>query len=161
MELTQLAEQVGAALKQRAIMLTTAESCTGGWVAREITAVPGSSHWYDRGFITYTNQSKQEMLGVQEETLETYGAVSEQTVCEMAEGALQNSHADISIAVSGIAGPDGGTPEKPVGTVCLAWAGAEHVTRSLVKRYKGDREKVRQQAVEEALQGLLDFLGSK
>lgn len=158
MEFTQLAEQVGAVLKQHSIILTTAESCTGGWVAREITAVPGSSHWYDRGFITYTNQSKQEMLGVHKETLETHGAVSEQTVCEMAEGALQHSHADISIAVSGIAGPGGGTPEKSVGTVCLAWAGAGHATRSFVKHYKGDREQVRQQAVEGALQGLLDYL---
>jgi nicotinamide-nucleotide amidase len=158
MELRLLAEQVGTALKQHAIMLVTAESCTGGWVAREITAIPGSSHWYDRGFITYTNQSKQEMLGVQEGTLETYGAVSEQTVCEMAEGALQHSHAGISIAVSGIAGPGGGTPEKPVGTVCFAWVGTGRATKSIIKHYKDDREQVRQQAVATALQGLLDYL---
>lgn len=161
MNLRRLAEKVGAALKQHSLMLTTAESCTGGWVAREITAISGSSHWYDRGFITYTNLSKQEMLGVHEETLEAHGAVSEQTVCEMAEGALQHSHAGISVAVSGIAGPGGGTPQKPIGTVCMAWAGVGRTTRSIVKHYKGDREQVRQQAVEEALQGLLDYLNSQ
>ena len=158
MKLDQLAEQAGNALKQRAITLVTAESCTGGWVAREITAIPGSSHWFDRGFITYTNQSKQEMLGVQEAILEEYGAVSEQTVQEMAEGALQNSHAGVSIAISGIAGPGGGSTEKPVGTVWLAWAGKGKATCSRVQHYTGDREQVRQQAVVTALQGLLTYL---
>lgn len=156
--LKQLSEQVGNALKLHAISLATAESCTGGWVAREITAIPGSSHWFDRGLVTYTNQSKQEMLGVKEATLEKYGAVSEQTVMEMAEGALQHSHAGVSVAISGIAGPGGGSTEKPVGTVCLAWAMEDKPTQCQTLHYEGDREQVRQQAVISALQGLLDYL---
>ena len=158
MKLDQLAEQAGKALKHHAITLVTAESCTGGWVAREITAIPGSSHWFDRGFITYTNQSKQEMLGVQAVTLAEHGAVSEQTVREMAEGALQHSHAGVSIAISGIAGPGGGSIEKPVGTVWLAWAGTGRSTRTQVEYCKGDREQVRRQAVVTVLQGLLTYL---
>ncbi len=158
MKLDQLAEQTGNALKRHAVTLVTAESCTGGWVAREITAIPGSSHWFDRGFVTYTNQSKQEILGVQATTLDEHGAVSEQTVREMAEGALQHSHADVSIAISGIAGPGGASAEKPVGTVWLAWTGTGRSTLSQVQHYTGDREQVRQQAVVTALQGLLAYL---
>ena len=158
MKLDQLAEQAGKTLKHHAITLVTAESCTGGWVAREITAIPGSSHWFDRGFVTYTNQSKQEMLGVQAETLAEHGAVSEQTVREMAEGALHHSHAGVSIAISGIAGPGGGSIEKPVGTVWLAWAGTGQSVRTQIEHYTGDREQVRQQAVVTALLGLLTYL---
>ena len=161
MKLDQLAGQAGNALKHHALTLVTAESCTGGWVAREITAIPGSSHWFDRGFVTYTNQSKQEMLGVQKATLDEYGAVSEQTVREMAEGALQHSQASVSIAISGIAGPGGGSAEKPVGTVWLAWAVAVKPVRTQVQYYTGDREQIRQQAVVAALQGLLDYLDEK
>ena len=159
MELQELAKQVGAALKAHQIMLATAESCTGGWVAREITAVPGSSHWFDRGFITYTNLSKQQMLGVRPETIESNGAVSEQTVREMAEGALRHSQAKISVAISGIAGPGGGSEAKPVGTVCLAWAKGGAQVSSKTEHFQGDRESVREQAVAIALQGLLDILG--
>jgi nicotinamide-nucleotide amidase len=158
-ELLELAEAVGRVLKARGDMFVSAESCTGGWIGRAITAVPGSSHWYDRGFITYTNQSKQEMLGVSADTLEREGAVSEATVREMAEGALDNSAAQVSLAVSGIAGPGGGSEAKPVGTVFFAWAEIGSETLSSVEQFTGDRESVRRQAVIYALRGLLDYLG--
>lgn len=157
-ELYRLAERVGNALKQRAMMLVTAESCTGGWVGEAVTAVPGSSDWYDRGFITYSNQAKQEMLGVAAATLATYGAVSERTVREMASGALHNSRAQVALAISGIAGPGGGTAEKPVGLVWIAWALANGAVTSEKNLFVGDRRQVRQQAVERALQGLLERL---
>jgi len=157
-ELYRLAESVGNALKQRAMMLATAESCTGGWVGEAVTAVPGSSLWFDRGFVTYTNEAKQEMLGVTAATLEQHGAVSEQTVREMASGALNNSRAQAALAISGIAGPGGGTEEKPVGTVCIAWAFANGAVASEKRVFAGDRREVRQQAVERALQGLLERL---
>jgi nicotinamide-nucleotide amidase len=154
-ELIELARRLGEVLKARQLFVATAESCTGGWVGRVITAVPGSSHWYDRGFITYTNQSKQDMLGVSAETLELLGAVSEETVQEMAEGALAHSQARLSVAISGIAGPSGGTPDKPVGTVCLAWAGGDKAMTSMTCHFAGDREQVRYQAVQTALEGLI------
>ncbi len=157
-ELYRLAEEVGNALKQHGMMLATAESCTGGWVGEDVTAVPGSSGWFDRGFITYTNQAKQEMLGVAAATLEQHGAVSEQTVREMASGALSNSRAQAALAISGIAGPSGGTAEKPVGTVWIAWAFADGAVASEKRVFVGDRREVRQQAVERALQGLLERL---
>jgi len=157
-ELNQLAAQVGAALKARGWMLATAESCTGGWVGEVVTSVAGSSHWYDRGFITYTNASKQEMLGVSAQTLAEYGAVSEQTVREMAAGALKNSRADITLAISGIAGPGGATPGKPVGTVCMAWALRAGGGRSQTFRFDGDRAAVRRQAVAEALRGVMQMI---
>jgi nicotinamide-nucleotide amidase len=151
-----LAEMVGTALKTRAQSLVTAESCTGGWIGEAITMVPGSSLWFDRGFITYTYVSKTEMLGVSAQTLERHGAVSEQTVKEMAAGALAASHAYVAVAVSGTAGPGGGTAEKPVGTVCLAWAlrNAEPVAET--HRFDGDRESVRRQTVVRALEGVLE-----
>ena len=154
-ELYTLAEAVGAALRKRAHMLVTAESCTGGWIGEAITMVPGSSLWFDRGFITYTYVSKTEMLGVSQQTLERYGAVSEQTVKEMAAGALAASHAQIAVAVSGTAGPGGGTPEKPVGTVCLAWALREAEPVAETHCYAGDRAAVRRQTVVRALEGVL------
>ncbi|MDE2311380.1 MAG: nicotinamide-nucleotide amidohydrolase family protein, partial [Betaproteobacteria bacterium] len=120
-----LAAQVGGLLKAQGLMLATAESCTGGGVAQAITDVAGSSAWFERGFIAYSNQAKQQMLGVSEATLNQHGAVSEATVREMAAGALQRSGAHVALAVSGIAGPDGGTPDKPVGTVWFAW-GIKH-----------------------------------
>ena len=157
--LFELAEQVGQALRTRALMLATAESCTGGWIGAAITAVPGSSDWYERGFVTYTYVSKREMLGVKAKTLEQFGAVSEQTVSEMVAGALAASHAQIAVAVSGTAGPAGGTADKPVGTVCLAWAlkGGEPVAET--RLFAGDRDAVRGQAVERALEGVLELLG--
>jgi len=154
-ELSQLAEQIGAALQSRGWMLATAESCTGGWVGEAVTSVAGSSHWYDRGFITYTNQSKQEMLGVSANTLAAYGAVSEQTVGEMAAGALKHSRAHITLAISGIAGPGGATPGKPVGMVCIAWALRSGAALSQTFQFQGDRAEVRQQAVIAALRGVL------
>jgi len=157
-ELYRLAAEVGSALKQRAMKLATAESCTGGWVGEAVTAVPGSSDWYDRGFITYSNEAKQEMLGVAAATLEMHGAVSEPTVREMALGALKNSHAQAALAISGIAGPGGGASEKSVGTVWIAWAFTNGVVVSERRVFAGGRREVRQQAVERALQGLLECL---
>src|SRR3954466_14041084 len=120
-EIYQLAARVGAALKARKLMMSTAESCTGGWIGQAITMVPGSSSWFDRGFITYTNEAKQDMLGVRAETLNELGAVSEQTVREMVAGALGGPRAQVAVAVSGIAGAEGGSVKRPVGTVWLAW----------------------------------------
>ncbi len=157
-KLFELAAQVGVALKAQGLMLATAESCTGGWVAQAVTAVPGSSQWFERGFVTYTNISKREMLGVSQDTLAAQGAVSEQTVREMVTGALANSHAQIAVAISGTAGPDGGTPEKPAGTVCFAWGVKNGEPKSATQCFPGDREMVRRAAVEFALAGLIGLL---
>ena len=157
-KLFELAAQVGVALKAQGLMLATAESCTGGWVAQAVTAVPGSSQWFERGFVTYTYISKREMLGVSQDTLGTQGAVSEQTVREMVTGALANSHAQIAVAISGTAGPDGGTPEKPVGTVCFAWGVKNGEPKSATRHFPGDREAVRRGSVEYALEGVLGLL---
>lgn len=153
-----LAEAVGKALQAQHMILATAESCTGGWVAKLITDIPGSSAWFERGFVTYTNTAKQEMLGVAANTLEQHGAVSLPTVREMTMGAIAHSHANAALAISGIAGPGGGSAEKPVGTVCFAWQipGKELLSRS--KHFDGDREAVRYQAAEYALQQLLELL---
>jgi nicotinamide-nucleotide amidase len=157
-ELIQIATRLGEKLRSLEKTLVTAESCTGGWVAQAVTAVPGSSHWFDRGFVTYTNTSKQEMLGVRQETLEAFGAVSEQTVSEMAKGALQYSPGDISVAISGIAGPSGGSSDKPVGTVCMAWALKGDQPEATTYDFQGDREAVRRQAVIAAMKGLIERL---
>jgi nicotinamide-nucleotide amidase len=156
-----LAEEVGAKLKRRKLMLATAESCTGGWIAEAVTMVPGSSDWFERGFVTYTYISKREMLGVREGTLAKHGAVAREVVREMAEGALGRSHAQVAVAVSGIAGPSGGTPGKPVGTVCFAWAMKGGVPRTETKRFAGDRQAVRRQSVEHALRGVLALLARR
>ena len=137
-------------------MLVTAESCTGGWVAQVVTSVSGSSDWFDRGFVSYSNYSKQEMLGIKPETLDRHGAVSAEVAKEMAVGALTNSRAQVSVAISGIAGPAGGTPNKPIGTVWLAWAMEGKEARCRSTHFAGDREMVRQQAVMAALQGIID-----
>lgn len=157
-ELKRLARRTGELLLQRGLVLTAAESCTGGWVAQAVTSVAGSSQWFDRGFVTYSNESKREMLGVRAQTLAAHGAVSEATVREMAEGALGRSHAQISVAISGIAGPEGGTPEKPVGTVCFAWAAAGRIVVSRTGHFVGDRSAVRWQSVVAALEGVIDLL---
>lgn len=157
-EIELLAGQVGRVLQRHGVMLATAESCTGGWIAQAVTAIAGSSQWFERGFITYTNLAKQEMLGVQADTLQRYGAVSEPTVREMAAGALQYSHAQIGLAVSGVAGPGGATADKPVGTVCLAWARLDHLTSSSTIHFLGDREAVRRAAVMAALRGVLEMI---
>jgi len=155
--LLKLSAEVGAALKSRGWMLALAESCTGGGVAEAITAISGSSGWFERGFVTYSNQSKVEMLGVSPQTLGVHGAVSEATVLEMACGAVARSHAQVAAAISGIAGPDGGTAEKPVGTVWLAWRLASGYEISRLCHFSGDRREIRRQAVESALQGLLEL----
>jgi nicotinamide-nucleotide amidase len=160
-ELFELGEQVGAALKSKNLVLTTAESCTGGWIGEVVTMVSGSSAWYDRGFITYTNAAKQQMLGVKAATLREHGAVSEAVVREMAAGALASSSAQIAVSVSGVAGPTGGTPDKPVGTVCIGWArkggAAATEIRAETCHFDGDREAVRRQSVVRALRGVLDL----
>lgn len=154
-----LAARVGEALKQRGFMLVTAESCTGGWLAKVVTSVAGSSLWFDRGFVSYSNQAKQDMLDVKTATLLQYGAVSDEVVQEMALGALAHSVAQVSVAISGIAGPEGGMPTKPVGTVCLAWCVRGGMPRSRATHFAGDRQMIRQQAVMGALQGVMDELG--
>lgn len=154
----ELAVKVGEALKAQGLMLATAESCTGGWVAQAVTAVPGSSQWFERGFVSYTYISKREMLGVSQDTLGAHGAVSEPVVREMVAGALANSHAQVAVAVSGTAGPDGGTPQKPVGTVCLAWGVKNGEPKSATLHFSGDREAVRRAAVRTALEGVLGLL---
>jgi nicotinamide-nucleotide amidase len=156
--LTALAARTGAALKARGLMLATAESCTGGWVAQALTAVAGSSDWFERGFVTYSNAAKQEMLGVSAATLAAHGAVSEQTAREMAGGALAHSRAQLALAITGVAGPSGGTPEKPVGMVCFAWAAASGMLSAQTKHFEGDRESVRRQSGAFALQTLLQLL---
>lgn len=155
-ELFDLASRTGLALKARSWMLVTAESCTGGWVSECVTMVPGSSEWFERGFVTYTNVAKREMLGVRSQTLDTYGAVSEQTVQEMVVGALASSHGHVAVAVSGVAGPAGGTPQKPVGMVCFAWGTRASEPIVATRRLGGDREAVRRQSVIVALEGVLE-----
>ena len=159
-ELEILAERLGAMLLARGEWLAAAESCTGGWLAQSITAIAGSSAWFDRGFVTYSNAAKIDMLGVPETTLERHGAVSEATARAMAQGALGQSRADWSVAITGIAGPSGGTPEKPVGTVCFAWASKDGACEAQSCRFAGDRAAVREQAVRHALHGLLARLGA-
>ena len=151
-----LSKAVGEVLLANQLILATAESCTGGWVAQVVTETSGSSQWFDRGFVTYTNDAKQEMLGVEPTTLQRFGAVSEQTVQAMAEGALQYSRAQITLAISGVAGPTGGTSDKPVGMVCFAWAGANFSTQTATQYFQGDRTAVRRQAVHYALRRLID-----
>lgn len=159
-ELVTLADHLGHDLKQAGRSVATAESCTGGWIAEAVTMVPGSSAWFERGFVTYTYISKREMLGVNEATLGKHGAVAEEVVREMAEGALARSHAQVAVSVSGVAGPGGGTPYKPVGTVCFAWGMKGGQPRGETRYFSGDRESVRRQAVEHALKGVLALLAA-
>ncbi len=152
-----LAQKVGTALKERGLLLVTAESCTGGWVAMVVTAIPGSSDWFERGYVTYSNAAKREDLEVSEETLRRHGAVSEETAREMAAGALRHGRGQVALAITGVAGPSGGSRDKPVGTVCFAWARGSKIS-SEVRRFDGDRESVRRQSVLRALQGVLEIL---
>ena len=153
----QLAAAVGDMLAASGDVLVTAESCTGGWVAQAVTSVAGSSAWFDRGYVTYSNTAKREMLGVPQAVLDEHGVVSAVTVEAMARGALAACGASVSVSVSGIAGPGGATPSKPVGTVWLAWARADGATHSACRHFCGDRESVRRQATELALSGLLEL----
>ncbi len=159
-ELESLARQLGTELLARGEFLTAAESCTGGWLAQSVTAIAGSSGWFDRGFVTYSNAAKVDMLGVAETTLERHGAVSEATARAMAQGALNQSRADWSVAITGIAGPSGGSPEKPVGTVCFAWASKDGGCEAQTCYFTGDRAEVREQSVRHALRGLIERVDS-
>jgi len=159
-ELSELSEQLAKLLLQQQQLLAVAESCTGGWLAKCLTDLPGSSQWFERGFVTYSNAAKQEMLGVRSATLLRTGAVSEAVVLEMANGVLTHSRADIAVAISGIAGPGGAVPGKPVGTVCFAWTAKDNIQLQATRHFEGDREAVRRQSVACALQGLLDVLGA-
>jgi nicotinamide-nucleotide amidase len=150
-----LAAHLGRVLADRKWTVATAESCTGGLIAGAVTDVAGSSAWFDRGFVTYSNEAKIEMLGVRAETLAAHGAVSEATAREMAAGALARSVADIAVAVTGVAGPSGGTPEKPVGLVCFSWARRDGTVEARTAHFAGDRAAVREAAVAAALEGLV------
>ncbi len=157
-DVTELARKLGRAARRRRVKIATAESCTGGGVATAITRIPGSAKWFERGFVTYSNDAKREMLGVKQETLKPHGAVSEEVAIEMAAGALAASHADVSVSITGIAGPTGGVAGKPVGTVHFAWAYRGGVIQTRRFRFSGDRVEVRLQSVYVALQGLIDLL---
>ncbi len=148
-----MAQDIGGLLEGFQLQITTAESCTGGGLAQAITSVAGSSQWFERGFITYSDQSKQDMLGVSSATIEQYGAVSEQVVKEMAQGAIQCSGAHMSVAITGIAGPEGGSEEKPVGTVWIAWGQKLGYTEAECFQFGGTRNHIRAQAVLESLRG--------
>ena len=159
-ELSSLALRIAAAMQQHGLMLASAESCTGGWIAKALTDLPGSSAWFEAGVVSYSNEAKMSLLGVKRETLDRTGAVSEATVLEMVSGALERLHAGVAVAVTGIAGPTGGTPEKPVGTVWIGWqrlGGEAHAKRFY---FPGDREAVRRQTVAAALEGVLATLTS-
>lgn len=153
----ELAADLGTALKTRGFILTLAESCTGGMVAQAITSIAGSSAWFDRGFVTYSNAAKIEMLDVSAKTLETFGAVSEETASEMALGALKHSHSQIAGSITGIAGPDGGSTEKPVGTVCFGFAQAGKCITN-TQYFTGNREQIRQLAAAFLMQQLIQRL---
>jgi nicotinamide-nucleotide amidase len=152
-----LAQKVGAALKAKGLRLATAESCTGGWVAMALTAIPGSSDWFERGYVTYSNAAKQEDLGVAVDTLRQHGAVSEAVAREMAVGAAKRARTQLALAITGVAGPSGGTRDKPVGLVCFAWAHGSKIA-SETQRFDGDRESVRRQSVVHALERVLELL---
>jgi len=153
-----LVERLAMALVRRQWTLVTAESCTGGGIAWRLTKLAGSSRWLEGGFVTYSNAMKQRLLGVSAELLEQQGAVSRACVEAMAQGALTNSPAQLSVAVSGIAGPGGGSDEKPVGTVWIAWARADGLGKSTMFTFDGNRQSIRDQAVEKAIAGLLPLL---
>jgi nicotinamide-nucleotide amidase len=154
-----IAETLGARMCDERQTLVTAESCTGGWIAKVVTDIPGSSAWFDCGMATYSYEAKQALLGVRPETLEAHGAVSRETVLEMVSGALVHSGASLAVAVTGIAGPTGGTTDKPVGTVWIAWKRRGGYPSAGVFHFEGDRDAVRRQTVAAALQGLMEAVG--
>ena len=157
-DITVMAQRMGRLARKHGIFIATAESCPGGGIAAAITRISGSAKWFDRGFVTYHNLAKKQMLGVRQETLHKFGAVSEQVARQMAAGALRRSQATVSVAVTGIAGPTGGTKAKPVGTVWFAWAAKNNPVQSRMFRFEGDRYEVRRQTVAMALQGIIDLL---
>ncbi|TVS13781.1 MAG: nicotinamide-nucleotide amidohydrolase family protein [Wenzhouxiangella sp.] len=151
-----LTAALAAELKVQGRRLVTAESCTGGWIAKLCTDLSGSSAWFERGLVSYSNEAKRELLGVPASRLYRFGAVSEEVAADMARGALANSRADFAIAVTGIAGPDGGSPDKPVGTVCFGWALPDDIVETERRRFDGDRDAVRRASILTAIGGLLD-----
>ena len=157
-DILELAQQVGQKLQEKGLLLTTAESCTGGWVAQAITEIAGSTGWFDCGFVSYSNASKTEMLDVSDALIAQFGSVSEEVALAMAQGALANSNAHIALSTTGIAGPTGAVPGKPVGTVCFAWAHGEQTSSERLV-FAGDRHSVREQTVVHALKGLLRVIG--
>lgn len=157
--LWRLAEAVGLALRECHLTLVTAESCTGGWIAKMVTDIPGCSEWFDCGIAAYSYEAKQAMLGVRTETLLEHGAVSQETCLEMVSGALVHSGAGVAVAVTGIAGPSGGTADKPVGTVWIGWKRRGRYPEARVFHFAGDRDSVRRQTVSTALSGLLQLIG--
>ncbi len=159
-QLHELAEDVGARLSRSGQTLVTAESCTGGWIAKTITDIPGCSGWFDSGLAAYSYEAKQALLGVRAETLIRHGAVSEETVLEMVSGALIHSGAGVAVAVTGIAGPSGGTPDKPLGTVWIAWKRRGGYPSMQRFQFDGDRDAVRRSTVAAALHGLQKILTS-
>jgi nicotinamide-nucleotide amidase len=157
-DITEMARTLGRICKRRGIVVCVAESCTGGGLAAAITRISGSAKWFDRGFVTYSNDAKRELLGVKAKTLKRHGAVSEAVAREMALGVLANSPADVSVSITGIAGPTGGSPAKPVGLVWFAWAAREGPLQSRAFRFRGNRVAVRLQSVAMAIQGLTDLV---
>jgi len=155
--LKELAKTVGDSLVLQDVSLATAESCTGGWVSMLVTSIAGSSSWFDRGFVTYSNEAKQEMLSIDSEVIEIHGAVSEETARSMAQGAVDNSHAQAALSVTGIAGPDGDSAEKPVGTVCFGWL-LDRQCNTETCQFTGDRDQIREQSVRHALTGMIAIL---
>jgi nicotinamide-nucleotide amidase len=155
-----LAEELGRRCKERGLRIATAESCTGGLVAAAVTAIAGSSGWFERGFVTYSNEAKREMLGVPPALIDAHGAVSEPVARAMVEGALARSSADCAVSVTGVAGPGGGSAAKPVGMVCFAWQLRGGASRSATRQLTGDRAEVRGASVAVALQGLIDGMQS-
>lgn len=153
------AEDLGARLRAARVMMVTAESCTGGWIAKTVTDIAGSSEWFDCGMVAYSYEAKQALLGVRPETLELHGAVSRETVIEMVSGALVHSGASVAVAVTGIAGPGGGSPDKPVGSVWVAWKRRGGYAHAQLFRFDGDRDAVRRQTVAAALHGLDHLVG--
>jgi nicotinamide-nucleotide amidase len=158
-DVTDLARALGRRCKRRGVVIATAESCTGGGVATAITRISGSAKWFDRAFVTYSNDAKREMLGVKPLTLKRHGAVSEEVAREMALGALARSPADVVVALTGIAGPTGGSRSKPVGTVWFAWASRDGMVQARHFRFPGNRVAVRLASVAMAIRGLADLLG--
>ncbi|WP_299876345.1 CinA family protein [uncultured Cocleimonas sp.] len=156
--MTNTLKEVSNKLHANHLVMATAESCTGGWVAKQITDLEGSSAIFDRGFVTYSNEAKQDMLGVSAETINEFGAVSEEVALEMVTGAIEHSNADIAVSISGVAGPAGGTDLKPVGTVCFGWKKKGGEARAETILFKGDRDSVRSQAVDYALSGIIKLI---
>lgn len=157
-ELRQKAQRLGQSLKDREMQLAAAESCTGGWLAKIVTDLPGSSSWFIASVVSYSNEAKQSLLGVKQATLDEFGAVSQETVMEMSAGLFQHTTANIVVSISGIAGPDGGTDDKPVGLVWLGWGMRGEAVTSSAFHFKGDRDDVRRQSVEMAIDKLLEIV---